>query len=566
MQYTRREHERFLDEELLTISDKYVQLIRRSALALMEQGEIFLSQFIKIDEDGCAILKMRNSRGLPRKGDYFCATLLIGEMAKYRNWGNISWADLRKRYQKEFSDVVCVWLGKTEDPEFSFVGIKGVSLDLARELVTGCILVLGPQEPPIAYYKNLITIIRQEPDNTAVGKMLDYSALPINWNPIKIGAEESSGSYFSGQLSLSDYIIVQGPPGTGKTYKMADLICKLPKGSSVLVTALTNRALMELAGKDILKPMLDECKIYKTSLTSDEQRELPKLQPIVGKDVHCMPGCLTLATFYASSYWAAKDCEEPLFDYVIMDEASQAFFAMICAGRKLGKKVIWIGDQCQMPPIINMDIDRMNQRNWFGLAAGFKTLCDYFSYPSFFLNESYRLSERACRYTGVFYDNSLNSVSGIQSGIKLPSLHPLGGPSLFSLDLPLGDRCPVEMTQTVTGLLQELLGINPKMQIAVLTKFRSTVKILQRAFVSCFGEKNNVLIDTVERVQGLTCDVCIFCIPNDLVYMSLEKTFFNVATSRARYNTIIVSDKNLVSSIEMNSPVKKYMSLLIGDK
>ena len=86
-------------------------------------------------------------------------------------------------------------------------------------------------------------------------------------------------------------------------------------------------------------------------------------------------------------------------------------------------------------------------------------------------------------------------------------------------------------------------------EIAVLSKFKSSVKSLQKAFVTRFGESNRVLIDTVERVQGLTCDICIFFIPNDLCYMSLDRALFNVATSRAKMNTIIICDENILTQL-----------------
>ena len=53
----------------------------------------------------------------------------------------------------------------------------------------------------------------------------------------------------------------------------------LRQGKSVLVTALTNQALIELVKKKDLKDFLDAQKVTKTSLTVDESKELPKLQP-----------------------------------------------------------------------------------------------------------------------------------------------------------------------------------------------------------------------------------------------------------------------------------------------
>ena len=559
MQYTREQQEKFLDEELSAISDKYIQLIRKKAIALMESGEVFVSQYMKTDEQGCAILKMRNSRGLPRKGDYFCAALFVGEMSKFKNWGDNSWADLRRKYQKEFSEVYCVWLGRTDDQDFSFVGIKGITLELANELKPECILVLGPQEPPIKYYQNLISIVRDEPADSAVGKMMDYDRQLVEWSPVKLSAENSTGEFFRGQLALSDEIVVQGPPGTGKTYKMASLIAGLPEEASVLVTALTNRALMELAGKEALEKKLESGCVYKTSLTTDEQKELPKLQRIDGTDIHCIPGNLSMATFYAASNWAKKIDDQPPFDYVIMDEASQGFFVMVCAAKKLGKKVIWIGDQCQMPPVINMNPDKLLEKNWGPLSSGFKTLCENFSYPSYLLSDTYRLTERACAFTGIFYNGALRSVAKQHNDLPVANLSPGGGPSLLMLPLEPGNRSPKNMIVTALSMVKDLLAYNSKLEIAILAKFRATVKNMQRSFITHFGEQKNVLIDTVERVQGLTCDVCFFCIPNDLQYMSMEKTFFNVATSRSVFNTVIICDENMLNTVNMDTEVRNYL-------
>ncbi|MBR4133981.1 MAG: AAA family ATPase [Bacteroidales bacterium] len=354
-------------------------------------------------------------------------------------------------------------------------------------------------------------------------------------------------------------MVVQGPPGTGKTYKMASLIAGLPEEASVLVTALTNRALMELAGKDSLEKKLEAGCVYKTSLTTDEQKELPKLQRIEGTDIHCIPGNLTLATFYAASNWAKKIDDQPPFDYVIMDEASQGFFVMVCAAKKLGKKVIWIGDQCQMPPVINMNPDKLLEKNWGPLLSGFKTLCENFSYPSYLLSDTYRLTERACAFTGIFYKGALRSVADMHNDLPVANLSPGGGPSLLLLPLEPGNRSPKNMIDTALSMVKDLLAYNSKLEIAILSKFRATVKNMQRAFITHFGEQKNVLIDTVERVQGLTCDVCFFCIPNDLQYMSLEKTFFNVATSRSIFNTVIICDENLLNTVNMDTEVRNYL-------
>lgn len=561
MRYTRKQQEKFLDEELTAISEKYIKKIQKTAIALMEEGEIFVSQFIKIDEKGCAILKMRNSRGLPRKGDYFCCVLLIGEMSKFKNWGNISWADLRNKYQKEFSEVVCIWHAKSDNDDFSIVGLKGLSMEMSAVLEPGCILVLGPQEPPTAYYQNLISLVRTENASSEYGKMLDYDENRHEWNPIKLNGSKSNASFFSGQWELSDDMIIQGPPGTGKTYKMAELIATLlEENKSIIVTALTNRALMELASKEAIAPYLKKGLVHKTKLTTDESKEIPDLLNIESSDIFCSPGHLTLSTFYISSNWAKKIYETQPFDCLIMDEASQALFAMVCAAKKLAKKVIWIGDQCQLPPVINMSLDRMLEKGYIPLSAGFSTLCDNFTYPSFQLNDTYRLSPRAASFTSLFYNGPLNSLAEKRNYMTLRFLNGEGGPSIVRIPLPAGDKTPTNGLEVIMQMIDDILRIDSKVEIAVLSKFRASVKSLQKAFVTKFGEKDNVIIDTVERVQGLTCHICIFFIPNDLCYMSLDRALFNVATSRALLNTVIVCDENMLNSVtNMSTEVRSFL-------
>jgi rRNA-processing protein FCF1 len=41
--------------------------------------------------------------------------------------------------------------------------------------------------------------------------------------------------------------------------------------------------------------------------------------------------------------------------------------------------------------------------------------------------------------------------------------------------------------------------------------------------------------------------------------MSLEKTFFNVATSRSVFNTVIICDENLLSTVNMDTEVRSYL-------
>ena len=570
MKYTRKDYENFLNAELETQMKEYEQIVCTKALVLKERGEVFVGRFIKLQPNGMAIFKVRNSDNMPRKNTFWTASFLIGEMGSFKNWGNNSWADLRKNYQRTYSDALCAWIQKSEENDFCIIGIKKLTTEFAQLLeAERPIIAFGPKDPPLQYLLNLIDIVR---DSSCIEtqKILDFDENSSQWNPLKIEAKADFTSLLLSDMKDNNCIVVQGPPGTGKTYRMAQLAAKLlVENKSVLVTALTNQALMELAKKDDILPFLEKGKVSKTSLTVDENRELPKLQPIKDNLCNASSGNLSLATFYLSSGWA-KEATEPPFDYVIMDETSQALLPMIAAVVKLGEKVILIGDQKQLAPIVVTNEDIINRFHWTSIVKGFETICYNFSFRSYMLSDTFRLTKRGAESTGIFYNNELRSVSDVQTiPSKLSELNRQGGPMFIGLDMRVGDKAPINALDSIFRLVSKLITKSPKAEIAVLSKFRESVRQLQKHFILKWTKTkdlpDNIRIETVDRVQGLTVDYCIFFIPNASIRYSLENKLFNVATSRAKYNTIIVTD-NTVLKENISEEVRKYLLKAQEDK
>lgn len=570
MKYTRKDYENFLNAELETQIKEYEQTVCTKALVLKERGEVFVGRFVKLQPNGIAIFKVRKSDNMPRKNTFWTASFLIGEMGSFKNWGSNSWAELRKGYQRTYSDALCVWIQKSEESDFCILGIKGLTTEFAQLLENDKpIIVFGPKDPPLQYLLNLVDIVR---DSSCIEtqKILDFDENSSQWNPLKIEAKTDFPSLLLRDMEDKNCIVVQGPPGTGKTYRMAQLAARLlTENKSVLVTALTNQTLMELAKKDDILPFLEKGKVSKTSLTIDENRELSKLQPI--KDNLCNASCgnLSLATFYLASGWAKEAIDKP-FDYVIMDEASQALLPMIAAAVKLGERVILIGDQKQLAPIIVTNEDIINRFHWSSIVKGFETICYNFSFKSYMLSDTFRLTKRGAESTGIFYNNELRSVSDEQViPSNLSELNRQGGPMFIGLDMKIGDKAPINALDSIFHLVNKIIAESPKTEIAVLSKFRESVRQLQKHFVLKWTKTkdlpDNIRIETVDRVQGLTVDYCIFFIPNASLRYSLENELFNVATSRAKYNTIIVAD-NAVLKENMSEGVRKYLLKAQEDK
>ena len=61
----------------------------------------------------------------------------------YKARGDISWAELRNKYQNSFQNVFA--FGRSYDEKgFQLAGFKGVSLDFAGKLVDKCLVTHGP--------------------------------------------------------------------------------------------------------------------------------------------------------------------------------------------------------------------------------------------------------------------------------------------------------------------------------------------------------------------------------------------------------------------------------------
>ena len=570
MIYTRKEHYLFLEEELQAQTDAFKHKLDTSASYLLnEREELFVAQFVKF-ADGEIVLKFNNSRGIPRKGEYLYCFTTPKNLHNFKEWGDLTYGELIKN-KGYATELVCIWQHSLRDnPQYCLVGFRGVDLNFAEHIDghTGAFLILGPNVPPYQYISNLQKIVQHNNSET-ISHFFEGNVEEKAFIPQPFNLNVSITDFVVKQLSLTDSVIIQGPPGTGKTTQISKLckyFCK--QRLSVLVTALTNRALMEVAAKADLEDLLNEGRVYKTKMSVDEAKELPLLKNI--KQLNPEKGNLMLSTFFITSGEANNVLGLPPFDIVIMDEASQALLAMFAAVKLLGSKTIFVGDPNQLSPVIALNTDRITRRNYHFYVNGIISINTIESIPSYSLTSTYRLTPRAAAFTGAFYRNQLQSAQN-----KIPNfvydnlpyvfgdiLHEQGGPSLIKLDLPLGEKKPQSALILSTLIVSALLSQKDKLHISVLSCYVDTTKALQKYIFQTIGNHNNLLIDTVSRIQGLTTDVAIYVIPNTGYSFSLDKRLFNVATSRAKRHTIIISDSNILSINPslIDSEVLNYLS------
>lgn len=555
--------QKFLNMELTAVTEDFDKKFSAPALHLLnESEELFIGQFLKFD-NGEMIVKFRGSRAFPRKGEYVQAMYLPKNLQDYRQWSNLTYEDLFKNRLKG-SEAVCIWHSKSSEEGFVLLGFRGIELGFAEFLskASGAIIMMGPHRPPIDYLANLYKLSQDE-YSQRVSDILDYPYSPCNTNPILI-KNESPVEFIHRQIESSNITILQGPPGTGKTQLIAELCAQLcSEGKSVLVTALTNRALIEVATKPSLSGLLSGGKVFKSNLTIDEQHEAPRLVPL--KQIMPMKGCVAMGTYYIVSGFAAELAGDEAFDVVIMDEASQALTPMFAASFKIGKTNLWVGDTAQLGPVIALNEDHVASNGFDYLVDGLTTMVTRRCLPVYQLTKTYRLTQRNADYTGIFYNKSLLSSKETQhrmfSSLE-KVLNANGGPTLLLTDMDVADATPKFAMDLTTYIVHAILEERPSTEIAVLSCFRKTARALQKAVALRLGLGNKVLIDTIARVQGLTTVITIFFIPNTSLIRSLEPRLFNVATSRATDHTIIVADKNILNFAHMNHKVRSFLENL----
>lgn len=556
----REKHKQFIQDELKTQTDEFKIKLDTSALdLLLVKNEVFVSKLIKFTDNDEMILKFTSSRPLPRINDYLYCFTLPDALRRYKDWGDLTYGELIKK-ETRATEVKCIWHQISDDPKFMIVGFRGATSDFKKyvENAQG-IIILGPQVPPFEYLANLEKIAHSFHPKCV--EILDADYITKPWSPQLLSSKEDLTEIVLSEYRDTDSIIIQGPPGTGKTFRIAELCKRLcTNGHSVLVTALTNRALMEVADK--LKDSIVKCdSVFKTNLTTDEAKEVPG---ILSADKICaIPGKLMLSTFYVSSGAVTQNYEGPLFDYVIVDEASQAFLAMLAAANMLGRKNLWVGDVFQMPPIVQMSKARVKRQGYETLINGLDSLTISNRYKTYQLSDTFRLGRRAAEYTGLFYNNTLNSLAD-----KTGTLYEQkDGPIIIFENMPVGDPAPKNAINNAVNIASKILKHDRNKTIAILTQLVNTTKAIQLEVTRQIGITNNVMVDTVAKVQGLSRDIIIYIIPDtDAKIHSLELRLFNVATSRARENTYIVCPQNILNYTYMSPLVKKYLNRLAEEK
>ena len=182
-------------------------------------------------------------------------------------------------------------------------------------------------------------------------------------------------------MSAKDYALVLGMPGTGKTTTIAHIIRALvAQGKSVLLTSYTHTAVDNI----LLKLRNDNIGIFRLGTIAKVHSEVRDFAHLAGttiKTIEELKECY-LQPIVATTCLGINHpiFNQRVFDYCIVDEASQITLPVCLGPIRMARTFILVGDHYQLPPLVQNEEAREG-----GLDISlFKTLSE--SHPASVVN------------------------------------------------------------------------------------------------------------------------------------------------------------------------------------
>ncbi len=563
------QYEKFFKLQRRDQERKYEQYANTPLNSLFANCRAYYGSIVGTTEHGQMILHFE-TMSTPRLK--MPMVLCIIKKSAYEQYGTCiqSWSCTSLRFRAnmkthtDFSDVVPVYYLK----EQKTIGCGRIGIDMLNAVRMGLSqhkelkFIMLETLPPTELLMNLADYIKLHPSDKDL--LLNPTIQYDNWNPIELRSEENVPNRIVEALKESDVCVLQGPPGTGKSYAIGSIISKITsEHKSVCVTTQSNASLISLISQATIKPVIENGIISKTVLTAEEQKKHPFLIP-ADKNLLAAEGGLLCTTYYSLSRIINKT-DSPIYDLIVIEEASQAFLTAIAAFMKLGRKCLIVGDPMQLPPVVEI----VNSNDYIGIDVdtqtnGMMTYVCSANVPSFRMTTSFRLTSASANQSKYFYGGNFTSVQKKKTLFNVPSdVSPFfpeeGGTLIYTTKGGSGAAFSKDAINIIRRIVDVFSGYYPQRRLAILSPFVMTTNALQAEF--CHDEqKLDLLVDTINRIQGETVDYTIYYVPLRNYDFAFSDNLFNVATSRSRSTTLLITDIPLDAIPIKSNKVRNFLS------
>jgi DNA replication ATP-dependent helicase Dna2 len=369
---------------------------------------------------------------------------------------------------------------------------------------------------------------------------------------------------------------VQGPPGTGKTNLLSMVAESLARlGRRVLILAPTHQAVnnalatihsafperkLVKVGNALRRESLPddvECQLLRVAVRNDNSRT--GSEKIIGM------------TFLSALQHLAVQSSGLAPNVVLIDEAGQLPLCQgMCAGLFGAGSTLLFGDDLQMPPVFNSELSSSP------LATSlFTRLRKCHPASILMLNTSYRLNSEICDFVAESFYGGVGNLIASESSRdrRLSKTATNASPGLLGKTVMESEQSLIWIRTVEDGSQQLNLteandvaqlamyaiecGLQPN-ELAVVTPYRRQAAAIRRFIQYLLGNQSSELpiVDTVERVQGLTVELVIISMcTTDPDYASENAGFvfspnrLNVAISRARTKVVIFACEEILNAL-----------------
>lgn len=248
---------------------------------------------------------------------------------------------------------------------------------------------------------------------------------------------------------------------------------------------------------------------------------------------------------------------EPVFDMVIMDEASQCNTAVSLVPILRGESLMLVGDPQQLQPVILLDPhDNEVLRRRYHVSEEYDYIrnsiykcflaCDAVS-DEVLLRYHYRCDPKIIGFNNKKYYNRRLKVASESS-----SPHPL-----VYVNVPENTSTEKNTAPAEVAAIDRYLTRNPGRSVGIITPFANQREQIEQMLLLRGHE--NASCGTVHAFQGDEKDVVIFSLaltdktgPGTYSWLQNNKELINVATSRAREQLILLSSTKELERLHAN--------------
>ena len=579
---TIKNYQYFFDDQIKEIEAEQKTLVNTPIAQLLRKEELCYGLVDHVNiERGHIILKFPKDQG-PRLKVLKSLTIVtltaIHELGPNPSlWGcTLKEFMSNKLFHKGFSELTPLYYLHKDNSTFDYVGCTSIELGMF-DLIKGAlekgktprVLIYSPF-PPIDLLKNMNNYMELYSSNNEL--YIEPKITFEEWTPEELAYNPAIPTGIADRimetLEQDSVCILQGPPGAGKSYTIAQILAQyLEQGKACCATTMANKGLIELVQQPPLKVALESGKISKSNLSADEQHQIPKLRKACSGQIVAKGELLCSTNYVLSFAFTDKNIEEyglPSYDLIVIEEASQAFLTSITAFKSLGTKCLIVGDPMQLPPIVANN--RKSIYKSFNANTQIEGLLTYAlgtDIKSYRITTTFRLTERAAELTGIFYNNRFKSVKQeVLSFDKIKSpLFPNEGGVIYHCTEDATNGVYSKTAFDIISFVIDSLQNNYKERsLAIISPFKDTVKQLQKKFLATTGI-NDFTIETIDRIQGLTVDYAVLYLPARNPGFALDERRFNVATSRSRSTTLILSDMPLQNFHSVTPNIRHFLDM-----